>query len=135
MSKITKNLYIGSYIEATNSQWLAFHGITHIVNMSTEHRNYFPRRFRYFRGDLYDHPMQSLEKTLKVGFLFIRNAIAQGGTVFVHCHAGVSRSSSMVLYYLMKTYGWSLDSSVAYMRRTHPRTNPNAGFMMELRRI
>ncbi len=135
MSQITPNLYIGSYTEASHPQWLAFHGITHIVNMSIEHGNYFPKRFRYFRGDLYDDPRQSLEKTLKAGLKFIRDAISLGGIVFVHCHAGVSRSSSMVLYYLMKTYGWSLDGSIAYMRRVHPRTNPNSGFMMELRRI
>lgn len=135
MAQITPNLYIGSAREAVSPRWLKAHGITHIVNMAIEHKNYFPRTFYYFRGNLYDNPAQSLIITLRKGLQFIRRAIAGGGMVLVHCHAGVSRSSSMVIYYLMKTYGWSLWDSLVYMKRFHPRTNPNPGFIKELRRV
>lgn len=134
MSQITPNLYIGSATEATNRAWLKSRGITHIVNMAIEHKNYFPRYFRYFRGDLYDHPNQSLIPTIQEGLRFIRDAIGKGGIVFVHCHAGISRSSSMVLYYLMKTYRWSLCQSLLYMKKLHPRTSPNSGFLRQLGR-
>jgi len=134
MSQITPNLYIGSAQEATSLRWLRAHGITHVVNMAIEHQNYFPRAFYYFRGNLYDAPTQPLLTTLRKGFQFMKRAVANGGMVVVHCHAGVSRSSSMVIYYLMKTYGWSLWDSLVFMKRFHPRTNPNPGFIRELRK-
>jgi len=135
MSQITPNLYIGSAREASNLRWLKSRGITHIVNMAVEHPNYFPRYFRYFKGGILDHPRQSLFPTLRSVLRFIRDAIGRGGMVFVHCHAGVSRSSSAVLYYLMKTYGWSLCQSLLYMKELHPRTNPNRGFLRQLHRL
>lgn len=134
MSQITPNIYIGGFDEASNYRWLKDHGITHIVNMAIEHPNYFPRAFRYIKLGIFDHPKQSLFPEVAAGLRFMKNAIARGGLVFVHCHAGVSRSSSMVLYYLMKTYGWSLKKSLAYMRDLHPRTNPNPGFQRQLQK-
>jgi len=135
MSQITPNLYIGSSIEASSMAWLKSRGVTHIVNMAIEHDNYFPRAFRYFKGGIYDHPNQSLMPVLRSGYRFIRDAIGKGGMVFVHCHAGVSRSSSMVLYYLMKTYNWTLCRSLLYMKGVHPRTDPNSGFLKQLRQF
>ena len=132
MSQITPNLYIGSAQEASNIQWLKSRGITHIVNMAIEHDNYFPRSFRYFKGGIYDPPNQPLIPALRSGYSFRRDAIGKGGMVFVHCHAGISRSSSMVLYYLMKTYHWTLCRSLLYMKRLHPRTSPNTGFLRQL---
>lgn len=52
--------------------------------------------------------------------------------VLVHCFAGVSRSATAVIAYLMKTNGWTFDKSLSFCRTRRKVTNPNPGFMRQL---
>ena len=53
--------------------------------------------------------------------------------VLVHCRAGVSRSATLVIAYLMKRHGMSLDDALAHVRAKRPRIAPNEGFIQQLR--
>lgn len=52
--------------------------------------------------------------------------------VVVHCLSGVSRSSAVVLAYLMKTNQVSLDEALVLLRTAYPKANPNDGFVEQL---
>ncbi len=132
MSKITEQLYIGSINETSDKKWLDDHFVTHIVNCAVEIKNFFPNKYNYLRLDLYDSPEQSLYQTFEPTYKFIKNAIGNGGTILVHCYAGVSRSSSMVLYFLMKINGWNYREALKYLRSKHFQSNPNFGFARQL---
>lgn len=132
MTQVLPHLYIGGSSQAESKRWLKSHDITHIVNAAIELDNHFPRDFTYLRLNLDDTPRQSLYRALEPAHIFIQNAIRKGGNVLVHCHMGISRSSSVVIYYLMRTKGWDFLSAYAYMRAIHPRTYPNAGFCKQL---
>ena len=132
MSKVTNNLYIGNIYQAGDVEWLKGHGITHIVNATEEIRNNFPYDFSYKKLFLQDIPSQSLFPSMDESYQFIRDAISNGGKVFVHCYAGVSRSSSTVIYYLMKSRGWSYQESFNYLKQRHSRADPNPGFVEQL---
>ena len=132
MSQITPNIYIGGFTEARNRKWLADRGITHIVNAATELPNYFPNHFKYLRLDLNDVPGQYIHSALNRSYNFMKNVINRGGIVFVHCFAGVSRSSSQIINYIMMDKNVSFEKSLNYMRMKHPRTNPNPGFQRQL---
>ncbi len=51
----------------------------------------------------------------------------------MNCHAGISRSATAVLLYLMIQYSLPLDDALAKLRQIRPCVNPNAGFMSCLR--
>ena len=55
-------------------------------------------------------------------------AISAGGIVFVHCMAGVSRSATSVICYLMKKYKWSLHKTEVFVKKRRPVICPNFGF-------
>ncbi|CAN0005701.1 unnamed protein product, partial [Phaeothamnion confervicola] len=55
------------------------------------------------------------------------------GSVLVHCRQGVSRSAAIVVAYLMKARGLSLDDALAYLRRRRPVVNPHEAFLRQLR--
>jgi ADP-ribosylglycohydrolase/predicted protein tyrosine phosphatase len=56
-------------------------------------------------------------------------------TVFVHCVAGISRTPTVVAAYLASRQGTDGLSALARVNETHPRANPNAGFLDALSRI
>jgi protein-tyrosine phosphatase len=45
--------------------------------------------------------------------------------VFVHCYAGMSRSATVVIAYLMKSHMWPYDSALAFLRWKRAIVNPN----------
>ena len=63
---------------------------------------------------------------------FIKSATTNNGNVLVHCHAGVSRSATLVLAYLMYEYNMSLEDARALLKSKRPCTCPNRGFLTQL---
>lgn len=68
-------------------------------------------------------------------FQFISDAISGGGRVLVHCLAGISRSASVVIAYVMATKGMTLLRASEYVRARRHWINPNTGFMNQLKRF
>eukprot|EP00760_Papus_ankaliazontas_P025360 PhM_4_TR2667/c0_g1_i1/m.71706 len=58
-----------------------------------------------------------------------------GRRVVVHCFAGVSRSATCVIAYLMLSEGISLESAVAQVKEARPCICPNEGFKRQLREL
>lgn len=79
-----------------------------------------------------DHPEFDLRRFFVPCVLFIRAAIAAGERVLVHCHAGVSRSATIVLLYLMLDRGQTLAGAFLHLRRVRPQVQPNRGFLRHL---
>ena len=65
-----------------------------------------------------------IEKCLPI----IRQALANGGVVFVHCFAGISRSASIVIAYLMQENGLSFEQALKLVKERRPQVSPNLGF-------
>jgi len=55
------------------------------------------------------------------------------GPVLVHCNRGVSRSTSLVIAYLMKKFDVSFDAAFQFVKKKCPRACPEPNFQQELR--
>lgn len=62
----------------------------------------------------------------------IDEAREQGSGVLVHCHAGVSRSATVTVAYIMKRQGLCLGDAYKFVKDLRPVISPNLNFMGQL---
>lgn len=63
---------------------------------------------------------------------FVLQVRCAGGKTLVHCVAGVSRSASLCLAYLIKHERMPLRKAFAHLRSRRPSIRPNTGFFTQL---
>ncbi|CAE7823098.1 PHS1, partial [Symbiodinium sp. KB8] len=91
-------------------------GITHVLCIN-EQENTFPDQLVYFNvSDVTDDPemADALKAKFESAFDFIDAATAAGGGCVVHCAAGISRSSTVVLAYLISRKSMTLRQAFAH---------------------
>ena len=132
MDQILEGLYLGDLMAASSKDMLHKFGITHILTVAKGHPPQFAASFTYKVIPVLDLPSANLKKRFDEGIEFIKMATAAGGKVLVHCFAGVSRSATMVLAYLMQEHGLSYHASMKLVKSKRPFISPNDGFRTQL---
>ena len=110
-NEIIPSLYLGSVFAASSSDTLEELGITHVLTMGKDMSPKFPDRYEYKVWELEDEVDEDIKKYFEEGIEFIDTALSSGGNIFVHWAAGISRSTSMVCAYLMKSNKWKFKKS------------------------
>jgi len=82
----------------------------------------------------YDSPLQDINANGILCHLvkLIDTYINCGKQVLVNCWAGVSRSTTIVLAYLIYKNKWSVQDALSFVRSKRPIVNPNYGFIVQL---
>lgn len=75
---------------------------------------------------------QNLKQFFDDAFRFLDEAHASGGRVLVHCQAGVSRSPTITVAYLMRHLRLPLVDAYRYLKAKRPIISPNLNFMGQL---
>jgi dual specificity phosphatase 10 len=81
---------------------------------------------------MFDTKQTILKKHFKDCFDFIDDA-SQNGKVLVHCVAGVSRSASVVIAYLMNHQKMTLSDAFSFVQERRNKIFPNESFRKQLR--
>ena len=134
ISQILPFLYIGNERDAASKERLQEVGITHVLNVTS----HLPLNFdgdeclTYCRLAASDSAHQNLTQYFDDAFKFIDEARTSGGKVMIHCQAGVSRSSTIVIAYLMKYSGLTMTAAFRYVKSKRAIIAPNFNFMGQL---
>nr|XP_016456963.1 PREDICTED: protein-tyrosine-phosphatase MKP1-like isoform X1 [Nicotiana tabacum]XP_016456964.1 PREDICTED: protein-tyrosine-phosphatase MKP1-like isoform X1 [Nicotiana tabacum] len=132
-SKIVDHIYLGSDTVAKNRDILHENGITHVLNcVGFSCPEYFKDDLVYKTLWLQDSPTEDITSILYDVFDYFEDVREQGGRVFVHCYQGVSRSTSLVIAYLMWKEGLSFEDAFQHVKAARGVTNPNMGFACQL---
>ena len=130
MNYIIDNIYVGGSVAAANETFLKEYNITTVVNCEREVRTEF-EDLKFLELKLVDSYEQKIFPKFEVAFKFIK--INSENNILIHCGLGVSRSASLVIFYLMKEKGWDYDTSYLYIKERRPSIDPNYGFSQQLR--
>jgi protein-tyrosine phosphatase len=57
---------------------------------------------------------------------------SERGSVLVHCHAGISRSATLVVAYIMLAKRIGYREALTFVQQCRPQVDPNFGFHIEL---
>ena len=132
MQEILPGLYLGDYQAASNLEVLKEAGITHILIAAQECSARFPEQFTYKKVGLADSLQTNLGTYFEEAVAYVRGAFEAGGKVLVHCAAGVSRSASLVVAYVMQEKQWGMAQALSWVREKRPIIAPNPAFMRQL---
>ncbi|KAM6458268.1 dual specificity protein phosphatase 15 [Liasis olivaceus] len=131
MNKILPGLFLGNIIDAKDLDQLSRNNITHIVSIHESPQPFIPG-ITYLRIVLPDTPEANIKKHFKECIRFIHACRLQGGNCLVHCLAGISRSTTIVLAYLMAVTQLGWHEALEAVKAVRPVANPNLGFRQQL---
>eukprot|EP01095_Lingulamoeba_sp_RSL-Kostka_P015533 TRINITY_DN717_c0_g1_i2.p1 TRINITY_DN717_c0_g1~~TRINITY_DN717_c0_g1_i2.p1 ORF type:complete len:435 (+),score=120.93 TRINITY_DN717_c0_g1_i2:5-1309(+) len=131
-NEIINGLYLGSESAAIDRKSLTELNITHIVCAGKTLVPKFPFDYKYFYIPIYDYEGEDIISYFWPVYYFIENAIRQDGSVLVHCRAGVSRSSTLCIAYLMIKYGITSEIALNMVKNKRSVINPNIFFIYQL---
>ena len=102
------------------------------ANYDAYPRCYHKGEFQYMILSCGDVATEDISQHFHKTNSYIAEALKQGGAVYVHCYAGVSRAPTMVMAYLMGHAGLSLRQALSECARARPQVRPNPGFIRQL---
>ncbi|KAL6104139.1 dusp22 [Pungitius sinensis] len=131
VNKVLPDLYLGNFRDARDREQLAKHNITHILSI---HDSAAPilQEMTYLCISAADLPTQNLTQHFKQSITFMHESRLKGEGCLVHCLAGVSRSVTLVVAYIMTVTGLGWQEALAAVRVVRPCAGPNLGFQRQL---
>ncbi|NXE89449.1 DS13B phosphatase, partial [Menura novaehollandiae] len=142
VDQVWPNIYLGDAWAARSKTTLQSLNITHILNaadgpysINTGAKYYADLQIEYYGVEAFDDPSFDLSVFFYDAANFIGKALnSSGGTVFVHCAMGVSRSATLVLAFLMIHENMTLVDALKTVS-AHRNICPNSGFLSQLRNL
>lgn len=136
-NEIIPNLWLG---ELLSEEELIANKFTHVLSIYDKQPIFIDSsNFITKWINIKDNGSENISEYFEECSEFIHNALKSGGKIYVHCHMGISRSSSIVIAYIMQ-YGVCLDdekkftfySALEYVGNKRHIICPNLGFNLAL---
>ena len=129
INQITDTIYLGNVEAAFDIPKLKKLGIRKILTvMSAFGNHYSENAFIHKTIDIDDDYESNIICYFKECLLFMDGY----DKVFVHCAAGMSRSATIVVAYLMWKRKLSLNEAIKFVKNKRPVISPNLNFMRQL---
>nr|XP_016999360.2 dual specificity protein phosphatase 22 isoform X3 [Drosophila takahashii] len=131
MGKVLPGLYVGNYRDSKDHAQLERFKISHIIAIHDSPRRLLPDK-HYLCVMASDTPDQNLSQYFSVCNDFIHAARLREGNVLIHCLAGMSRSVTVAVAYIMTATHLNWKEALKVVRAGRAVANPNTGFQNQL---
>ncbi|CAH2039486.1 unnamed protein product, partial [Iphiclides podalirius] len=131
MNKVLPGLYVGNYRDSKDPVQLDKYKITHILSIHDAARRLHSDK-HYLCIMASDSPDQNLTQYFSLCNDFIHAARLRDGNVLIHCLAGMSRSVTVAVAYIMSVTPLTWREALKVVRAGRAVANPNLGFQRQL---
>uniref|UniRef100_A0A0F7Z8M6 Dual specificity protein phosphatase 16-like n=2 Tax=Crotalus adamanteus TaxID=8729 RepID=A0A0F7Z8M6_CROAD len=132
-TRILPHLYLGCQRDVLNKELMQQNEIGYVLNASnTCPKPDFIPESHFLRVPVNDSFCEKIFPWLDKSVDFIEKAKASNGCVLVHCLAGISRSATIAIAYIMKRMDMSLDEAYRFVKEKRPTISPNFNFLGQL---
>ncbi|XP_030336775.1 dual specificity protein phosphatase 16 [Strigops habroptila] len=132
-TRILPHLYLGCQRDVLNKELMQQNDICYVLNASnTCPKPDFIPESHFLRVPVNDSFCEKILPWLDKSVDFIEKAKASNGHVLVHCLAGISRSATIAIAYIMKRMDMSLDEAYRFVKEKRPTISPNFNFLGQL---
>ncbi|XP_068615027.1 dual specificity protein phosphatase 5-like [Brachionichthys hirsutus] len=125
-------LFLGSAYHASREDYLSGLHITALLNVSRRDLRPADGQYDYKWIPVEDSHMADISSHFQEAIEFIDGVKQSGGKVLVHCEAGISRSPTICMAYIMRTQQLRLDAAFDVVKRRREVISPNFSFMGQL---
>uniref|UniRef100_K7F617 Dual specificity phosphatase 4 n=1 Tax=Pelodiscus sinensis TaxID=13735 RepID=K7F617_PELSI len=125
-------LYLGSAYHAARRDMLDTLGITALLNVSSDCPNHFEGHYQYKSIPVEDNHKADISSWFMEAIEYIDSVKGCHGRVLVHCQAGISRSATICLAYLMMKRRVKLEEAFEFVKQRRSIISPNFSFMGQL---
>lgn len=126
-------LYLSGYVPANNAALLEDLSIKHVLRLGDDEDLllYETHDDIEYHTIIIEDSLKShlTRKMLDAAIVFIQSATSP---VLIHCRAGVSRSASIAIAYMMRIQGKTYQEAKLLVKSARPCVNPNGTFLRDL---
>ncbi|KAG9028177.1 hypothetical protein FS837_003966 [Tulasnella sp. UAMH 9824] len=132
MDAIAENLWLSGLHAALHKETLQQNNIGYVLTVMRGDITLPIPYLTHYQIELDDSELDDLLVHLPPAIAFIDAARKSGKGVLVHCFAGMSRSVSVVIAYLMYSQKLDLSTALKFVQEKRPIAWPNDSFMKQL---
>jgi len=125
------NIYLGSEADALDENFITSQKITTVLSIQSWEIQKKISGIKYEFVQANDNSQMNLKSKFEYICNFLKKH--ENEHILVHCQAGISRSATACLAYLMKEKNMSLDSSFIELRKRREIVSPNFAFLGQLK--
>ena len=129
-----KHVYVYDWLilgDLRDAITLTTDAVLSVFNEADYYKEYFSNK-EWCVIDIMDHSDENIEIHFEKAFEFLDNIKNQNKTCIIHCHAGINRSATIALAYLMKRKNVNLFEAYEFFSYMRPGIIYNIGFRKQL---
>ena len=125
-------IYLGAEHDASKEA-LVSHNIKAVVRVIPEELKIDTEDYEVLHiNDVNDSPSVQISKYFNPFEEFMDKQVKEEKNILVHCHAGISRSATLVISYIMKKQNMNMNDAMQFVKSKRKQVWPNFGFCLQL---
>ncbi len=129
---ISDKLYFGNQIFANNINELKELGITLIIDLikyKSGNEKQYPSDIKYIHKPIIDLPSSNIDFCEELSLEIDKELKEKNKKVYVHCAQGISRSATLIIYYIMTREKKNFKDTLNLVRSLRSVVCPTTGFI------